>query len=129
VPRIINGIAAVILIVHGLIHLMGTAVYVSHAQINGLTYKTTLLNGRWELGEDGIRIFGALWVLPAIGFVVVALALLVGWDWWKPVLVAVTLLSLALTALDWSNAFMGTIVDIAILGLIPLGPSIAGCFT
>jgi hypothetical protein len=60
VPRIVTALVAVILIVHGLVHLMGTAVYARHAQIKGLTYKTTLLNGRWDLGEGGIRIFGGL---------------------------------------------------------------------
>jgi hypothetical protein len=77
------------------IHLVGTAVYLGHAQIKGLSYKTALLNGRWNLGEVGIHIFGALWALPTIGFAAVALALLAGWDWWKPVLVGVTLFSLA----------------------------------
>ncbi len=109
-PRIVTVLVAVIVMVHGLIHLMGTAVYARHAQIKGLTYKTALLNGRWDLGEEGIRIFSALWVLPAIGFVAAALALLAGWVWWKPVLVGVTLLSLVLTALDWSNAFMGPLL-------------------
>ena len=128
-PRIVTVIVAVVLIVHGLIHLMGTAVYARHVQIQGLTYKTTLLNGRWDWGETGIRIFGVLWVLPAIGFVAAALAILAGWEWWQPVLVAVTLLSLTLTAVDWSTAFLGTIIDIAILALVPLGPRIAGWFS
>ena len=68
-------------------------------------------------------------MLPAIGFVTAALALLAGCEWWKPVLVGVTLLSLALTVLDWSYAFMGAIVDIAILALVPLGPRLAGWFS
>jgi hypothetical protein len=119
-------IVAIVLIVHGLIHLMGTAVYVGHAQIKGLAYKTTLLSGRWDLGDEGIRIFGALWVLPAVGFIAAALALLAGWEWWKVALVGVALLSFVLTALDWSNAFMGAIVDIAILVLALLGPRMAG---
>jgi hypothetical protein len=51
---------------------MGTAVYVSPAQIKSLAYKTTLLSARWDLGDGGIRIFGALWVLPTIGFIAVA---------------------------------------------------------
>ena len=55
-----------VLVVHGLIHLMGTAVYMRFGEVKGLTYKTTLLSGHWELGEGGIRVFGALWVLPTI---------------------------------------------------------------
>ena len=118
-----------VLVVHGLIHLMGTAVYMRLAEVKGLTYKTTLLSGHWELGEGGIRVFGALWVLPAIGFVAAALALLTGRGWWQPVLLWTTLLSLALTGLDWSNAFMGAITDTAILVLLWLRPHIADWFS
>jgi len=128
VSKIVIMLAVSILVVHGIIHLMGTAVYMKLAEINGLSYKTTLLSGRLDLGEGGSRVFGALWVLPAIGFIVAALALLEGWEWWQPVMVGVTLLSLALTGLDWSSAFMGAIIDIAILALLWLGPRIAGWF-
>ena len=128
-PRIVTVIVAIVLILHGLIHLMGTAVYVRHIQIKGLSYKTTLLSGRWDLGDAGIRVFGTRWIFPAIGFVAIALALLAGWEWWKPIILGVTLFSLALTALDWSNAFMGAIVDVAILVLVPLGPRIASWFS
>ena len=128
-PGILTIIAAVVLIVHGLIHLIGTAVYVTHAEIKGLSYKTTLLGGRWDLGDAGIRVFGLLWILPAVGFVAVALALFAGWMWWKPVLAGVALVSLALTTLDWSSAFMGAIVDIVILALALLGPRIASGFS
>jgi len=38
--------AAFLLIMHALIHRIGTAVYVWHAQIKGLSYKTTLLSPR-----------------------------------------------------------------------------------
>lgn len=44
--------------------------------------------------------------MAAIGFVAAAVALLAGWGWWQPVLVGVTLFSLVLTALDWSNALL-----------------------
>ena len=118
--RIATFSAAFVLVVHGLIHLMGTAVYARHAEFKGLSYKTTLLSGHWELREGGIRVFGWLWVLPAIGFALAALALPAGWGWWKPVLIGTTLLSLAITTVDWSNAFMGAIVDIVILALVLL---------
>jgi len=126
VARIATVIAVFLLTVHGLIHLMGTAVYARHVEIKGLSYKTTLLSGHWELGERGIRVFGWFWVLPALGFVTAALALLFGWAWWRPILVWATLLSLALAMLDWSNAFMGAVVDLAILVLVSFGPHIIG---
>jgi len=119
--RILTIIAAIVLIVHGLIHLMGTAVYARHAEIKGLSYKTALLSGHWDLGQPGIAVFGWMWVLPAVGFVVAAVALLAGWAWWNSVLVGVTLVSLALTILDWSN--------VAILALILADPRIAPWFS
>lgn len=122
-------LAVLVLVVHGSIHLMGTAVYMRLAEVKGLTYKTTLLGGHWDLGEGGIRVFGALWVLPTIGFVAAALALGTGWGWWRPVLLWTTLLSLALTGLDWSNAFIGAITDTAILVFLWLGPHIADWFS
>jgi hypothetical protein len=129
VTRILRIVAAIVLIVHGLIHLMGTAVYAGHAEIKGLSYKTTLLSGHWDLGRAGISVYGWLWVLPAVGFVVAAVALLAGWAWWNPVLVAVTLVSLVLTVLDWSNAFRGVVVDVAILALIFFSSRIAPWFS
>ncbi len=108
-------IAAILLILHGLIHLMGTVTYLKLGVVQGLTYKTTLLNGRWDLGGDGIRIYGVLWGLAALGFVVAAIALLTGAGWWRPLLGSVALFSLALTALDWKDAFAGAILNIIIL--------------
>src|SRR5688572_18831245 len=108
-PRLVLAFVVVVLVLHGLIHLIGTAVYLRLADIQGFAYKTTLLGGRLDLDDGGIRAVGMLWLLPAIGFVLAALALLQGWDWWQNALLAVTLLSLGLTSLDWSVAFAGAI--------------------
>ena len=116
--KILMIIVAIALILHGLIHLMGTAIYARRPEINGLSYKTTLLSGHWDLGQSGIAVFGWLWLLPAVGFVAGAVALLAGWAWWNPVLVGITLVSLTLTVLDWSSAFRGAVIDVAILALI-----------
>lgn len=120
--KILSIIAAVILILHGLIHLMGTVTYMKLGTVQGLTYKTTLLDGRWRLGESGIHIYGALWAVAAIGFILSAVALLFGWIWWKPVLVSIAVFSLALTALDWKTAFAGIILNIVILAWLFLFP-------
>jgi hypothetical protein len=100
---------------HGLIHLMGTTVYMKLGTLEGLPYKTTLLGGRWDLREDGMRVFGALWVLPAAGFVITAIAFYCGWPGWRSLLIGVTTLSLILTLLDWASAYAGAVVNVAIL--------------
>ena len=121
-PRILNLVAALLLLLHGLIHLMGTAVYLNHVSLPNFSYKTTLLGGRLDLGDVGIRVFGALWLPAAFGFVLVALALAFGWSWWRTSLQAATLFSLLLTTLDWNVAFLGAMIDWAILLLILLVP-------
>jgi len=107
-----------LLVIHGLIHLMGTAVYMRIAEIQGLRYKTTILGGRLDLGDAGTALFGALWILPAAGFLATALALSFGWERWRTLLLLATVVSLLLTSLDWSNAFMGATVDMTILVLL-----------
>jgi hypothetical protein len=115
-------IASIILALHGLIHLLGAASYMKLTEIHGLPYKTTLFGGRWDLGDSGMRVFGALWIVPALGFVIAAIALLAGWDWARALLIGVALFSLALTVADWNVAFMGAIANAAILALLWLGP-------
>jgi hypothetical protein len=95
--RFLVVIAAVVLIVHELIHLMWTAAYLKLTGVAGLPYKTTLLNGRWDVGDTGIRAFGVFWTVAAVGFVLSAVALLAQWTWWRSRLLPVTRLSLVLT--------------------------------
>ncbi len=121
-------IGSIVLVLHGLVHLMGAVAYMKLAEIKQLPYKTTVLGGRWDLGLRGTTVYGALWAVAAIGFIVAALALLAswiaGWNWWQPVLLGVTLISLVLTSLDWDVAYSGVIVNIAILAILLLGPHI-----
>ena len=116
--KIIRIIAAVILFFHGLIHLMGTTVYMKLGNLEGFPYKTTILNGRIDLGENGIYLFGVLWALAAIGFVVTAVGLFTQRKWNQSLLVGVSIFSLVLTGLDWESASTGAIVNIAILAIV-----------
>lgn len=116
--RIILAGACVVLAIHGLIHLLGTVVYLRVAEIDGFAFKTTLLAGRVDVGEPAIRIFGALWIVPAAGFLVSAAGLWFGWWWWLPTAVASTIVSLLLTTVDWNVAYAGAITDMAIVILL-----------
>jgi hypothetical protein len=104
---------------------LGTSAYLKLAEIKELPYKTTVLNGRWDLGADGIAVYGALWAVATVGFVVAATALTAGWSWRQPVLFGVTLFSLVLTALDLEVAFAGAIINIFILAVVLVWPRIA----
>jgi hypothetical protein len=116
--KILRALAALVLFFHGLIHLMGTTVYLKLGNLEGFAYKTTLLNGQIDLGANGIALFGGLWALAALGFVVAALGLLLHWRGRQPLLLAVTLFSLLLTGLDWEIAFAGALLNLVILALL-----------
>jgi hypothetical protein len=120
--RTMTIVAVVVLALHGLIHLLGTAVYMRLAEITEMPYKTALLGGAWEVGDGGMRLFGMLWALAALGFLAAAAAWILGLGGWPSLLVAVTLFSLALTALDYPVAFVGVVVNVAILAALALVP-------
>ena len=107
--------AAFIIFAHGLIHLIGLVVYLQLAVVNEIPYKTTLLGGRWDIGETGTRIFGLLWLIGTIGFVVAAAGMAFRADWWQPILLVTTVFSLVITILDWDAAKFGAITNIIIL--------------
>jgi hypothetical protein len=109
---------AFVLACHGLIHLMGAAAYLKLGSIQGLAYKTTVLGGRLDLGEFGIGVFGALWAFAALGFISSVSGMLTNQTWWRTVLLIVTLLSTILTILDSSVAFIGVLVNVAILVML-----------
>ncbi|MCC6499570.1 MAG: ABC transporter permease [Anaerolineales bacterium] len=123
--KILIIIAAIILSLHGLIHLLGTVTYWKLGMVQGLTYKTTLLGDRWNVGEAGVAVYGTLWALAAIGFLLTAVALLAGWEWYRPVLISVAVGSLVITALNWKDAYIGAILNILILIILLLGPNIS----
>jgi hypothetical protein len=109
---------AAVLVGHGLIHLLGVTAYLKIAELTDLPYKTTLLAGRLDVGDGGTRVFGMLWILPAVGFVAAAAGLVMATGWWLPLLVATTCLSAALTALDTPKALVGLVVNLIILALL-----------
>ena len=60
---------------HGIAHLVGFAVTWQLTVSKDVPYTTTVLNGRVDLGDGGIRVVGLLWLALAIAFAGVAAAL------------------------------------------------------
>jgi hypothetical protein len=108
-------LAAAFLLLHGLTHLLGTAVYLRLLEPDAFPYKTTVLGGQWDLGTTGIRVFGGLWAGAALGFAVAAVALLLDGLTARLLLLVVTVFSLLLTTLDWTVAYAGIAINGGIL--------------
>jgi hypothetical protein len=105
--RIVLYIAAFIVFMHGLVHLLYLVSYWPLAELEEVPYKTTLINGRWDVGPGGIRFYGFLSLLATLGFIVAAVGLAAEAEWWRSVMASLAVFSLVLTALDFSVAMVG----------------------
>ncbi|ELY57058.1 hypothetical protein [Natronolimnohabitans innermongolicus] len=122
--RNLTYLAAIAVVIHGIIHFLGIGVYFELLEMADLPYKTTLLGGVVDVGDVGIRVFAGLTAVAGVGFVASAVALVTGWRYWRELLLAVTVFSLVLTALDWTVASAGVLANLAILiGLFALSRS------
>ena len=113
--KILPLLFAILALLHGLIHLLGFTAYFPLAKIAELPYKTSLLNGKWEIGAGGMRLFSLLWLLAALGFAASAVALFLKQPIWAPVMQVSAAFSLALCIFDWKAAFRGAWIDLVIL--------------
>ena len=114
-------------IIHGVIHLIGFRVYGQGMQVAEMPFKTSFLNGLVDLGISGTRIYGWLWLVPTLGFILSGIGFLLHIDGWQTILIAASAVSLVLTAMDWGYAFRGTLIDLILLATALLAP-IAGRF-
>ena len=111
--------AAFFVFAHGLVHLLGVVIYWQLAEVEEFPpYKTTLLNGRWEIGDIGMRIYGLSWLIATLGFVVAAVGMVFRQNWWIQMLFGASLFSLIVNAIDWEWAKYGALLDILILGVL-----------
>lgn len=110
---------AVVMVLHGMAHLPGFVTGWQLARLEGLPYHTTILVGRLDLGDAGIRLVRLLWLATAVAFCVAGAAALANASWWMPVAAGVALGSLLLSLLELPNARVGAVVNLVILaGLV-----------
>jgi hypothetical protein len=92
------GLLSVVL--NGLVHLFGLVVSWRLVTTADMPYSTTVLPGKFDLGEAGIRFVGFLWLAAAAGFVIAGIGLFILAPGWLAVTLAVTLFSLVLYILE-----------------------------
>ena len=111
-------IAAVVLALHGLVHLIGFVVPWRVAQVEGFAYRTTALDGAFELGETGALVIGLAWLVIAVGFVLAAVGV---WDaraWAIPLVGVLAAASLVVCVMGLPETVAGIVLDVAILGTV-----------
>ena len=106
---------------HGTVHLLGFVIPWKIATLEDAPYKTTLLAGKLDVGDVGIRIVGALWLAVAIAFVASGIGVLTVQPWWRAVAVVGAGVSLGLCVLSWPDAPFGVVLNLVILALLLSG--------
>lgn len=118
---------AVLLALHGVAHWAGFVVAWRLTSFEEMPYGTTLLAGRIDVGDIGIRVVGVLWLLTGIAFLVIAAGAAWRRPWWPSMALVVTLVSITMSLLGWPDSRIGVYLNLGILAVLALG-SVYGWF-
>ena len=114
----IQTIAAVLLALHGVIHLIGFVVPWRIAALEGFAYRTTAFNGAWEVGDAGVRLIGLVWLGLAIGFVVAGYGIWRGGPWAVGLTGVLAILSLIVCVVGLPETVAGLVINGVILTVV-----------
>jgi hypothetical protein len=115
-------IAAIIVGVHGLIHLIGFAVPWRLMTSAEIADPGTALWGRVALSEPMPQVIGLVWLIVAVVLTVAAVGLWTGRGWARSVLAAGAISSVPIAVLGLPSTVMGLAVDVALLALVAAWP-------
>lgn len=114
----IQTIAAVLLALHGVIHLIGFVVPWHIAALEGFAYRTTAFNGAWEVGDAGVRLIGLVWLGLAIGFVVAGYGIWRRGPWAVGLTGVLAILSLIVCVVGLPETVAGLVINGVILAAV-----------
>lgn len=109
--------------VHGFAHIVGFLVTWKLVEDKDSPYKTTILDGKLDLGDKGIRILGIGWLLLGMAFFLMTYAAIAETAWWRAATLYVTVLSLILSILNLPDTKYGLMANILLLLFLWIAPS------
>lgn len=114
--------AAVFLVLHGLVHVMGFAVSWQLTTMQELAYRTTVFDGAFDVGDGGARALGIAYLLAAGALIAAGILVWRGSRSAVVVTAAAAILSLVVCAAGLPDAFRGLYIDVALVaGLVAVG--------
>jgi hypothetical protein len=122
-PALMRGLGALVAL-HGAAHFAGTEDSFATAADGG---SVDYLAGLWTISDPTLlRLFGVVWALLGLAFI---LAALITWQRrpeWARVLALVAMLSLAVVVIALWSSIIGVFVNVAILAVAALGGAFTG---
>lgn len=111
---------------HAVAHLPGFLVDLRVTTFSELPYRTTILGGRIDLGDAGVRIMGWTWLGLAVTLAVVAVAIVMALPWWRPVAYVALGVSLVMCALALPETREGVFANLLVVTVALLANRLAG---
>lgn len=111
---------AVLLILHGIAHLVGFMAAYQLGQAGREAYKTTLYYSRFEIGAGGIRTVGVLWLLGAITFIGTGVMMLLGMPAMTDFALYSSIYSLVLCWIALPDTRIGLILNVVLIAALLL---------
>ncbi len=97
----------VLMLLHGFAHLSGVLTSWRLAAFADVPYHTAVLGRRFDVGDAGMRVLGALWLAAGLGLVLSAIGAVIHQEQWMALALAATLLSTVLCTLEYPAAHIG----------------------
>jgi hypothetical protein len=110
--------------VHGFAHIVGFLVSWKLVEDKESPYKTTILGGKLDLEDTGIRILGILWLLLGMAFFLMTYGVIAETVWWRTATFYVTYISLFLSILNLPDTKYGLMANILLLLFLWIAPSL-----
>lgn len=105
---------AAALAVHGAIHLIGVVVAWEIAEFDDFPYSTEVIGGL-DIGTDGMRILGALWLAATVALLVSSVGVLRAARWARGAILGAAAFSSLLCLIQVDTAWRGLAVDIVLM--------------
>lgn len=108
-------ILVIFLLGHAIAHLVGFVVPWKIAKLEEMPYSTKIFFTKIDLGEQGIRLYGILWLLAFCFFLVDGILILLGYDSWQMLVLISSLYSLILTIFGLPLSKIGIVANVILL--------------
>ena len=116
---------ATFLALHGLVHAMGFVAAWQIGTLDGVAYRTTVLNGAVDVGDAGARLLGLALIALVPAFVGTAIGVAQGRPWAMRATAVVAAISLVVCVVGLPDAVIGVAVNAAILAVVAVA-TVAG---
>lgn len=112
---------AVVIIIHAVAHLVGFVVPWKIAKLEEMPYKTTVLGGKYNVGDKWIRVIGLFWLTASILFFAAVAGIILELQWWKSFVVGASVFSFILSIIGLPDSRIGLWFNVLLILFLVVG--------